>query len=832
MQEFHGLNPQDVEKARKQFGSNTLTPPRKRSFWQIFVGNLGDPIMKILMIVTGINLACLFYTHNFLETFGIVVSICIAVMVSTLSELGSESAFKKLETMSGQIQTRVKRSGKTVLLPATQIVVGDLVLLGSGDKIPADGIMVDGTLSVDQSILNGESLECHKHVTQSTGESKVDFLSAGQLFSGTVVTGGSGVMRVTAVGDQTAYGKIAQGLTESAPTSPLKVKLSKLANLVSAIGYIGAAIAAITFLISVSGGGITFQEILAAITLVVSVVVMAVPDGLPMMITVVLSSNMRAMMRDHLLVRKLSAVETAGSLNILFTDKTGTITQGKLTVCGVLLPNGQYVTQDFVAQLGGFGQLLGTALVVNNEAESTAQGFIGGNITDRVLAGFGSELLGGALPKISKQNVEPFSSATKYMATTTAQGDTYYKGATEVLLPRCQLDNLQRKRLLQKVNALSQQAMRVICVAQGDVLLGFVVIRDAVRPEARPSIATLHTAQIQVVLVTGDARDTAVAVAREVGILDDNGLVLTSEELNRLDDKTLAQMLPRLQVVARAYPQDKSRLVRVAQSLNLVVGMTGDGVNDAPALKRAELGFAMGSGTEVAKAAGDIVIMDDNIQSITKAVSFGRTLFESIRKFLVFKLTINFVAMVICILAPLFGIAAPITVIQMLWINLVMDTLAGLAFGGEKPAPVYMKQPPKRRDESLITSSMWGKIIWGSVFGSLICMWFLLSPYIQKIVGNQQVFVTVFFTFFMFLNVCNAFNARANGLNLLRGLFKNKAFVIIMVAIICSQFFIIAFGGGVFRTVPVDWGYVLFAGVLALSMLPVEMFRQVIFGTK
>ena len=829
MQDFYGLTNAEVESARREHGANTLTPPKKRSFWQILIGNLGDPIMKILMIVTGINIACLFYTHNFLETFGIVMSICIAVLVSTLSELGSESAFKKLESMSGQIEARVRRAGKTVLLPATQIVVGDVVLLGSGDKIPADGVMLDGGISVDQSILNGESMECHKRPTGGSTTSKVDFMAPGQLFSGTVVTGGSGVMRVTAVGDQTAYGQIAKGLTDSAPTSPLKVKLSKLANLVSAIGYLGAAIAAVTYLISVSGGGITFHEILSAITLVVSVVVMAVPDGLPMMITVVLSSNMRAMMRDQLLVRKLSAVETAGSLNILFTDKTGTITQGKLTVCGVLLPNGQYVTNDFRAELGGFGQLLGTALLVNNEAEPTADGFIGGNITDRVLAAFGSELLGGVMPTVTKQHVEPFSSATKFMATTTDAGDTYYKGATEVLLPRCQLETSERARLMQKVTTLNQQAMRVICVAQGEVLLGFVVIRDAVRPEARASIDALHSAQIQVVLVTGDARDTAVAVAREVGILDDNGLVLTSDELNRLDDTALAAMLPRLRVVSRAYPQDKSRLVRVAQDRNLVVGMTGDGVNDAPALKRAELGFAMGSGTEVAKAAGDIVIMDDNIQSITKAVSFGRTLFESIRKFLVFKLTINFIAMTICILAPLFGIAAPITVIQMLWINLVMDTLAGLAFGGEKPSPVYMRQPPKRRDESLITRAMWGKIIWGSIFGSLICMWFLISPYIQKIVGNQQVFVTVFFTFFMFLNVCNAFNARANGMNLLRGLFKNKAFVIIMAAIILSQFVIIFCGGGIFRTVPVDWGYIIFAGVLALSMLPAEMFRQVIF---
>lgn len=828
MPDLTGLNAREVDAARRQYGRNVLTPPKSRSFWTILLGNLGDPIMKILMFVTAINLAFLFYSRNFLETFGIVASIVIAVTVSTLSELGSESAFKKLEKMTATLQSRVKRTGQTVLVPAVDLVVGDLVLLGSGDKVPADGVMVSGEITVDQSILNGESAECHKRAGGAVPD-QTDFLSPVQVFSGTIVTGGNGLLRVTAVGDQTEYGKIAKGLTEEAPTSPLKVKLSKLAGLVSLIGYLGAFIAAITYLISVGRDGFTFNEILNAVTLVVSVIVMAVPEGLPMMITVVLSSNMRAMMKDNLLVRKLSAVETAGSLNILFTDKTGTITAGQLSVCGVLLPNGQYVTDHFTQQLGGFGQLLGTALVVNNEAEHTAHGFIGGNITDRVLAEFGYKLLGGVVPTVTKVNSVPFSSATKYMATETADGSLYYKGATEVLLPRCQLTPDERIKLQQQVVALNEQAIRVICVTEGDVLLGFIALRDAVRPEAKASIDTLHTAQMQVVLVTGDARETAVAVAKEVGILDTDGVVLTSDELNQLDDKALAAVLPRLRVVSRAYPQDKSRLVKVAQSLNLVVGMTGDGVNDAPALKRAELGFAMGSGTEVAKAAGDIIIVDDNIKSITKAVSFGRTLFESIRKFLVFKLTINFVAMAICIMAPLFGIASPITVMQMLWINLVMDTLAGLAFGGEKPRAKYLRQPPKRRDESLITRAMWGQIIWGSIFGTLICLWFLLSPYVQRIVGDQATFATVFFTFFMFLNLCNAFNARADGVNIFAGLFKNKAFIIIMGLIVVAQFAIIYWGGAVFRTIPLDFIYIAFAGVLALSMVPAELFRKAVF---
>lgn len=826
MQGYQGLSNQAVDAARKKFGSNTITPQKKRSFWAILLGNLGDPIMKILLFVTAINICFLFYSHNYLETFGIVASILVAVIVSTLSELGSESAFKKLEKMTSAIQARVRRGGQTLIIPATEIVVGDIVLLGSGDKVPADGVMVDGAISVDQSILNGESAECHKKVSP-TGAAG-DFLAPGLVFSGTVVTGGTGIMQVTAVGDQSEYGKIAKGLTEEAPTSPLKVKLSKLAGLVSLIGYIGAFIAAVTYLISVGGDGFTFNEILAAATLVVSVIVMAVPEGLPMMITVVLSANMRAMMKDNLLVRKLSAVETAGSLNILFTDKTGTITAGKLSVCGVLLPNGEYVDQDIKTQLGGFGKILGTALTVNNEAELSGSTFIGGNITDRVLAAFGFDLLDGVLPAVRKVNTVPFSSATKFMSTETEHGEIYFKGATEVLLPKCNLSSYDQNRLQNKVAALNKKAIRVICVTEGEVLLGFIAIRDEVRKEARASIATLHQAQIQVVLVTGDARETAVAVAREVGILTDGGLTLTSDELNQLDDAQLAQILPKLRVVSRAYPQDKSRLVRVAQRLNLVVGMTGDGVNDAPALKRAELGFAMGSGTEVAKAAGDIIIVDDNIKSITKAVSFGRTLFESIRKFLVFKLTINFVAMAICIMAPLCGISSPITVIQMLWINLVMDTLAGLAFGGEKPCAEYMQQPPKRRDENLITKAMWYKIIWGSVFGTVICMWFLMSSFIQGIVGDPATFATVFFTFFMFLNICNAFNARTTRVNIFAGLWQNKAFIIIMGLIVVAQFVIIYYGGAVFRTIPIDLIYLALASVLALTMIPVEMFRKVI----
>jgi calcium-translocating P-type ATPase len=413
------------------------------------------------------------------------------------------------------------------------------------------------------------------------------------------------------------------------------------------------------------------------------------------------------------------------------------------------------------------------------------------------------------------------------MAVEIESGDVYYKGAGEVLLPNCEIAEHDKMRLQKIVAELNSKAIRMLCICVNNSLLGFIAIGDDIRKEAKPSIAALHDAKIRVVLITGDAKETAISVAKEVGILSDSGLVLESKELNAFTDEEVCNILPDLCVVARAYPEDKSRLVRIAQDKNLVVGMTGDGVNDAAALKRADLGFAMGSGTEVAKAAGDIVIVDDNIKSITRAVSFGRTLFESIRKFLVFKLTINFIAMAICIIAPLFGVSSPITVIQMLWINLVMDTLAGLAFGGEKPREEYMKEPPKRRGENLITKPMWHKIMWGSVFGIAVCLWFLSSPYMQNAIQDKTTFATVFFTFFMFLNICNAFNARTARVNLFSGLNKNKAFLIIMTLIVIAQFFIIYYGGAVFRTVPISMRYLTLAAVLSISIIPAEMFRKI-----
>jgi len=822
---MHGLSGSEVLQSRKTHGANTLTKRKRKSFWRSFFGNFGDPMLKILLIALGINCVFIFRSENILETFGIALAILIAVIVSTVSEQGSEAAFEKLARAAGNIMVRVRRDGKTMEVPIEEVVVGDIVLLGSGDKIPADGVIVSGQVEVDQSVLNGESKEARKLTknasvaherselklkTKNAGE--IDFLDEQLLFSGTVVTNGEAFMRVTSVGDKTVYGKIASELQVEQPKSPLKVKLERLAKVISFIGYIGAALVAVAYLCNVlliNGETFTFTHLLHVATLVVAVVVMAVPEGLPLMVAVVLSSNIKHMLKDNVLVRQLNGIETAGSMNILFTDKTGTLTQGKLEVVDI------FECAD--------KELLALVLRHNTSAEMSGSRAIGGNFTDRILLEYAQKLPMAAAVTV-KERV-PFNSANKFMSTTLADGRVLLKGAPEVIFKMCSCNTPELQR---RVSDLTAQAFRLIACAIDNKFVGLIAIRDQVRPEAITSVARLQSAGIQTVMITGDAKETATAVAKEVGILTKNEYVLTSDELSKLSDPVLAKILPNLRVVARALPSDKSRLVRVAQSLGLVAGMTGDGVNDAPALKAADIGFAMGSGTEVAKEAGDIVILDDNINSIARATSYGRTIFKSIRKFLIFKLTINFVAMSIAILAPFLGVSTPITVLQMLWINIVMDTLAGLAYGGERPRASYMQEKPKRRNEPIINRYMWTQIIYASIFIGSISLWFLMW-----FDGGSVVYtMTAFFAFFMFINIINSFNSRTHDMNLFSYLSLNKPFIWIMGVVTVAQILLIFFGGSVFRTTPISLKHFLLVVALAVTIIPVDLARKFVINLK
>ncbi|MDR0293129.1 MAG: cation-translocating P-type ATPase [Oscillospiraceae bacterium] len=869
--ELKGLTEAEVVASRRKYGENRITEKKRRGFFPRLLDNLGDPMIKILLIALAINLLFLFNREDWVETAGIAAAVLLAVLISTLSEQGSESAFRKLQEEASRVRCKVMRENGRRAAPPTEtgegtesgvtvvtveeVVVGDLILLQAGDRVPADGRLVRGTVELDQSAVNGETKEARKIVGDV-------------CLSGTVAVAGQGVLLVTTVGDRTVYGQIATEVQEEKGASPLKTRLGGLAKTISRFGYMGAALAALAYLFHVllldSGfeaarvlallrdPAFLLEKLLHAATLAVTVIVVAVPEGLPMMITVVLSSNMKRMLRDNVLVRKLVGIETAGSLNILFTDKTGTLTKGRLQVTDFIDASGRVWGRGGPDTLSELSKQplwpgLHRAIVYNCSAvmsgdfprESGQGSFrlrkpgpdgtpVGGNATDRALLEYAA-----AYPvthRLRRGKIIPFDSKNKFMSTevTGEINGILIKGAPEVILPRCVFYG--KNALEESMGRLQDEGARLIAVAENNRLLGIFAVRDDVRAEAAGGVRQIQNAGIQVVMLTGDAKATARAIARKTHLLDgDNGLILTSGELARMSDEELGEALPRLRVVARALPGDKSRLVRVAQQMGLVTGMTGDGVNDAPALKRADVGFAMGSGTEVAKEAGDIVILDDNLLSIAKAIRYGRTIFKSIRKFIVFQLTLNFCALGVSVIAPLIGVESPITVIQMLWINMVMDTLAGLAFGGEPALLEYMREKPKRRDEPIINGYMRREIALGGLYAVAVCLWFLKSPVTAELFSGQAQFMTAFFALFMFMGIFQSLCARTHHVNLADHLAANKPFIGIMGLVAAAQTALIYTGGAVFRTAGLAPGQLIFVLLLASTAVFAHLLRIILY---
>ncbi|WP_099468614.1 calcium-translocating P-type ATPase, PMCA-type [Konateibacter massiliensis] len=870
-----GLTDDEVRQARNKYGENLISRKKKKGFLLSFLESFGDPIIKILLIALVINIIFLFHESSWFETIGIAIAILLATFVSTLSEYGSESAFEKLQEEAARIECRVYRADGLIQIPVNEIVVGDNILLQSGDRIPADGLIMEGNIDVDQSSLNGESKEVTKSpqsLIKKPGLSKDNFLNPTMLFSGTIVCSGEGVMEVTAVGDNTYYGRIGAEIQEETRESPLRIRLRGLAESIGKLGYVAALFSVCAYffnniildnefnltliLKTVTTWSIMFPHLIKACTLAVTVIVMAVPEGLPMMITVVLSANMKRMLKDNVLVRKLVGIETAGSLNILFTDKTGTLTQGKLNVTHFIAGNGKVWNKNEVGiNNSKIWQILNDSIQYNCAASLNQGVAIGGNATDRAMLEFTSNLKSNN-KNIKKVNVIPFTSDLKYMATTIS-GDwnvTLVKGAPEKILTSCtkyydeygNVSPLANKSELDNIlKHFAEKAVRMIAIAvtsnsgntgskntnrfENLILVGLVGLRDEIRPDAVKGIQEVQSAGIQTVMITGDSAPTARAIAKEVGLIRNHSdLVITSNELNAMSDSTLSNKLPNLRVVARALPSDKSRLVRIAQEKGLVVGMTGDGVNDAPALKQADIGFAMGSGTEVAKEAGDIVILDDNFISISKAVCYGRTIFKSIRKFIIYQLSICMCAVGVTVIGPLIGIDSPITVIQMLWINIVMDTLAGLAFSGEKARLSYMNEQPKSRDEKIINPYMLQQITVNSIYSTCLCLFFLKSSAIQSLFGFQDdaYKMTAFFSLFMYSAIFTSFSARTHQMNLLDYLAANKPFILIMGFVTIIQTIIIYYGGTVFRTVKLDFNDLILVGLLAFSVIPVDLIRK------
>lgn len=810
-----GLTYKKVEKNRELYGSNALSKKEKESLLSKLIEGFKDKMIIILLIALAINVIFVFLGQaEWYEAVGIAIAVLIANFVSVFSEYKNENKFQELQDKASEIKCKVYRDGILTEISINDIVVDDIVKLESGDKIPADGIVVDGEVKVDQSTLNGESEEVTKSYNLETKiGAKADLSNEMYVFRGTVVTSGECLMEVKSVGDHTLYGKLNQEMQEETRPSPLKVKLGILADQIATFGKVGAILIAVVYTFV---SGISFKSILDAIILAVTIIVMAVPEGLPMMIALVLSMNMGKMLKDNVLVRKINGIETAGGLNILFSDKTGTLTEGRLSVVDIVDANLKPISIKYSLDLQ-------IGLGINNSSQISFGKVIGGNSTDRCLMQHildNNIDLSGDLHKQLTTSLEPFDSNKKY-STLKYNGYTYIKGAPERVIPLC--ENVNKDIIESYINLQCEKSMRLIAVACDKELIGIVSIRDNVRPEVRKAVLDVQHAGVQVVMITGDRKETAVAIAKESGIIRcESDLVYTSDELKEMTDEELKIKLPNIRVIARALPTDKSRLVKIAQELDLVVGMTGDGVNDAPALKKADVGFAMGSGTDVSKEAGDIVILDDNFSSIRKAILYGRTIFKSIRKFIIFQLTVNVAAVSLCFIAPLLGIAEPLTIIQILWINLIMDTLAALAFGGEPSLERYLREKPISRKEHILTKNMIVQILEAGIFMAIGSLIILLTN-----IPNKESFM---FAFFIFTTIFNGFNARTEKVNLFEHIGENKKFIGVMSIISIIQIIMITFGGELLRTEPLSLSQWLFVVLLSLLIIVVDLIRKILIN--
>ena len=875
---YPGLSDNAVSESRKIYGANVVTTQEAEGFLDKLRTNLKDPIIVILIVALAVTvfLAAMGFAPWY-EGLGIAFAVVMATLIATWSEYSNENEFQRLLEEASKVKVKVFRNSKLVEILIDDLVVNDLVLLQPGDTVPADGYLLTGEIELNESALTGESETVKK--TGGADEKHSEAEEKYEMSRAALVVDGEAVMKVLEVGDKTKYGVTLKELTsaETRP-SPLQEKLATLGRQISRFGYVGALFIAFSFMfnhIFLEGGGweIYFSKpapeiiyhIVTAIILAIIIIVVAVPEGLPMMIAVVLSMNMRKLLKAKVLVRKLLGIETSGSLTILFTDKTGTLTQGKLTVSELLLGNAEHL-QSYKEIPDNLRETVSFALR-NNTPASIDTGdpenpkIVGANPTGQALLRF----LGTDLAKHDDVKVKvniPFNSSYKFSATQVegSQNLTMVKGAAEIVLAGCThyLDvdgnkvELDSEKLKEEMLGLSKRAMRLIGLAVSNqdlgednvlpsdlTLVGIFGLRDEMRKESKTAVETVRRAGIQVVMITGDAKDTAQAIAREVGILEkEQALVLTSKELGEISDEELIKILPDMRVVARALPADKNRLVKLAKSMNWVVGMTGDGVNDAPAVKNADVGFSMGDGTDMTKESSDIVILDNNFISLTNAVRYGRTLLKSIRKFLIFQLTVNVAAILVAFLGPFFGIDLPLTMTQLLWVNIVMDTLAAFAFSGEAALKRYMNEKPIPKDESLISGDMWSAILIDGIFMASISIYFLTSDFVAGLFVCDAlrcpdpelnlVLLTGFFGFFVFMNNFNKFNARTEGLNLFEHITENRNFLVVVILIFFLQTSFTYFGGEVLRTVGLtleEWFYVL---AFAITIIPLDLTRKLL----
>ena len=844
-----GLTAIEVEESRAKHGENVLTPPRRPSMWKLYLEKYQDPMVRILLVAAVVSLVLAFVKGDFIETIGIIAAVILATTVGFYFERDAARKFDVLTQLGEEQPVKVVREGIIMEIPRREVVVGDVVLVETGDEIPADGLLYESTdLQVDESSLTGEPMT-DKFTKDSIAYQDVnqtnETYAKDQVLRSSMVLGGTGRFVVSAVGDATEIGHVARQATElTGIKTPLNIQLTKLAKLISLIGGLIATISFLVFLVHdiltnelwqtddyLEMVNVTLRYFMMAVTLIV----MAVPEGLPMAVTLALALNMRRMLKSNNLVRKLQASETMGAVTVICTDKTGTLTENRMTVSEVrcLMEDGR------CSALSPQPSDLYKAIALNTTATHDV-----GNPTEQALLrwlqqqGVDYQQLRDEHPISAR---EPFSTERKYM-TTTVDDTLYIKGAPEIVMRKCDMKADERQQVEQQLYEWQQHAMRTLAIAVNKTLLAIVAISDPLRADVPEAISQCRQAGIDVKIVTGDTAATALEIARQTGIISDGSedtghRMMSGAEFACLSDEEALETVGELKVMSRARPMDKQRLVALLQLRGEVVAVTGDGTNDAPALNRAHVGLSLGSGTSVAKQASDITLIDDSFSSIVHAVMWGRSLYKNIQRFIFFQLIVNVAALLLVLFGAFIGTELPLTITQILWINLIMDTFAAMALASLPPSREVMKKKPRRQDAFIINRGMkWGIAFIGIMFFLLLsvgCWLMEVHPIfiaIQYSLSPDET-QTVFFTVFVLLQWWNLFNARTMGSShsAFYRLWECKGFLFVLFLILAGQWLIVTLGGQMFRTVPLSlecWLYMF------LATSPVLLFGELYRATK
>ena len=784
--------------------------------WHLYLEKYQDPMIRILLVAAIVSLVLAFVKQDFIETIGIIFAIILATTVGFFFERDAARKFDVLTQLGEEQPVKVLREGKIVEIPRREVVVGDVVIVETGDEVPADGHLFEATdLQVDESSLTGETMT-NKEVRgkKDEGRCKTEDVRGEEaypkdmLLRSSMVMGGTGRYVVSAVGDETEIGHVARQATElTGVKTPLNIQLDRLAKLISKVGA-GLSIAAfLAFLIHdlltnelwhttdyLAMAEVVLRYFMMAVTLIV----MAVPEGLPMAVTLALALNMRRMLKSNNLVRKLQASETMGAVTVICTDKTGTLTENRMTVSDVRRKKAEGRDSALSPQPSA----LFKAIALNTTATHDV-----GNPTEQALLRWMMEQ-GVDYQQLREENPitarEPFSTERKYMSTTV--GDTIYiKGAPEVIMARCTMTDDERSELEQQLLEWQNHAMRTLAVAENNQLLALFAISDPLRQEVPGAIRQCHMAGIDVKIVTGDTVATAMEIARQCGLNPSKENCITGAEFAALSDEEALERIKELKVMSRARPTDKQRLVSLLQQQGEVVAVTGDGTNDAPALNRAHVGLSLGSGTSVAKQASDITLIDDSFNSIVHAVMWGRSLYKNIQRFVFFQLIVNVAALLLVLFGAFIGTEMPLTITQILWVNLIMDTFAAMALASLPPSREVMEEKPRSSDAFIITKPMMQGIL--TIGGLFFIATFALLWHFEQGAGMDDIKLTVFFTIFVMLQWWNLFNARVLGSchSAFRRLWACEGFVFVLLFVLVGQWLIVTFGGKMFRTVPLSW---------------------------